>query len=397
MASTTEIRPDKTPRSTPLDRASDELLYAITRSPTSGLADRLAELAREIGDWDLLLTVARQHGVSPLLFTRLSESGAFIPPEPKERLKRAYFKNVFHSMANAAELISVLRAFDLERIPAMPFKGIVLGACVYRDLTARYAGDLDILIYYGDVLRATAILLKMGYELKTPVRPDGTPLGTAPFEFHFERASDGMILELRWRMELAEPRYRRDFGMDWVWPRRQIVKLAGAEVPNMDPETTLLALCMHGSKHAWSRLIWTCDVARLLNEYPGLDWRRVNREAKRWGLWRALALGVLLAHRVCLAEVPASIIRRFESDDSAFGMARHFEESLLNDPGALPKGRVPYSFKILGFRERLRLVLSLGLFQPNSRDLEFVRLPKSLHILYFFVRPLRILRDRTAR
>jgi len=64
-----------------------------------------------------------------------------------------------------------------------------------------------------------------------------------------------MVLELRWRLELTQPRYRHNLGMDWVWPRRQTVNLAGVDVPNLDPERSLLMLCMHASKHAWSRLI----------------------------------------------------------------------------------------------------------------------------------------------
>ena len=63
-----------------------------------------------------------------------------------------------------------------------------------------------------------------------------------------------------------------------------------------------LMLCMHGSKHVWSRLIWICDVAQLLISSPDLDWKEVIEEANQSGLWRSLALGVLLAHRVAGAD-----------------------------------------------------------------------------------------------
>ena len=85
--------------------------------------------------------------------------------------------------------------------------------------------------------------------------------------------------------------------MDWVWDQRGTVTLAGAKVPNLDPVSSLLVLCMHGSKHAWSRWMWVCDVARLIESQPGLDWVAARREARRVGLWRCLALGVLLAWR----------------------------------------------------------------------------------------------------
>ena len=65
--------------------------------------------------------------------------------------------------------------FEKAGIAAMPFKGVVLGASAYGDMTARTAGDLDVLIYYRDLLRATQILKDRGYELKTKVLEDGSP------------------------------------------------------------------------------------------------------------------------------------------------------------------------------------------------------------------------------
>ena len=300
-------------------------------------------------------------------------------------------------MSNAAELIALLKAFESEQIPAMPFKGIVLGSTIYRDPAARYCGDLDLLINLKDLKRATSILFSRGYDLRTPVRADGSPALTNSYEYHFERSSDGMVVELRWRLELTQPRYRRDIGMRWIWPKRKTINLAGVHVPNMDPETTLLVLCMHGSRHVWSRLLWISDVAHLLTRFPNLDWKRVIREGRRLGLWRALELGVLLAHRVCHAKAPKEILRQFEADGVAVGLADSLGISLFANPGDFPKSRIPYNVKILGFQDRLRLLLSFDFFRPNDRDRNFIRLPRLLYAFYFFVRPIRILRDKSAR
>jgi len=156
-------------------------------------------------------------------------------------------------------------------------------------------------------------------------------------------------------------------------------------------------LCMHGSKHIWSRLIWICDVAQLLEVERKLDWDLAIREAKRLGLWRSLALGVLLAHRVIGAAVPKDVLKGFESDAGSRSLARYFEKNVLDAPGVPPKSRVPYSFKLLGFRDRARLLLSLDILRPNDRDFEALRLPKPLRPLYFVFRPLRLFRDKSAR
>jgi Uncharacterised nucleotidyltransferase len=381
----------------PADRDSCELLRAIARYPSGDVPQQIYQLADKIRDWDSLLSLAQEHRVLPMLVSRFADMGPAVPSAVQDRLQIEYHRNVFHCLANAVELISVLEAFDHEKIPAMPFKGVVLAASIYHNLTARSAGDLDLLIHYNDLVRATAILQKRGYALKTPVHPDKTPAVPDCYEYHFERQADGMVLELRWRLELTQPRFRRNLGMDWVWPRRRTAMLAGTPVPDMNSETKLLVLCMHGSKHIWSRLIWICDVAQLLNASPDLDWQDVIEEAKRSGLWRALVLGILLAHRVAGAAVPPAVLRRFESDTTARRLAQLIQDNLFDAPGSLPTGRMPYNVQLLGFDDRLKMLLSPDFLQPNVRDQAAIPLPKSLYALYYLIRPFRILWDRSAR
>jgi hypothetical protein len=371
------------------------LLRAIVSQTND--AQQLHLLAMKIRDWDSLLHLAQEHRVLPMLFTRLADVGSAVPPAVQNRLRSEYERNVFHSLANAAELLAVLKAFEHGKIPVMAFKGVVLSASAYRDLTARSAGDLDLLIDNQHLRQATAILLDRGYVLMTPVNPDGTPAVQDYYEYHFERSADGMVLELRWRLELTQPRFRRNLGMDWIWPRRRTTMLAGAEIPDMDPQIALLVLCMHGSKHMWSRLLWICDVAQLLRSSPDLNWEEVVREARSQGLWRALALGVLLAHRIASAPVPLSILQSFERDTIAFRLAEHLDQNLFTAPGTIPPSPVPYSLQLLDLRDRAWFIFSLSILRPNERDRAALPLPKLLHALYYLIRPFRLFWDRSPR
>jgi hypothetical protein len=248
-----------------------------------------------------------------------------------------------------------------------------------------------VLIHHRHLARATAVLLDRGCELKTPHPGD--------YEYQFERERDGMSIELRWRFVVTEPwlRFRHNLGMDWLWPRRRITRLAGAEVPDLEPEIKLLVLCMHGSRHAWRRLIWICDVAQLLASFPRLYWKEVISEAKRVGLWRTLVLGVLLAHRVTGIIVPQAVLRRFESEAIPCCLARHIQENLFDAPDGPPMGRAAYSIQLLGLHDRVRLRLSQKVWRPNERDRAAVHLPPSLDFLYYLVRPVRLLWERSAR
>jgi hypothetical protein len=381
----------------PAEAASCELLRAIICCPPRCAPSRIHELVGAIKDWGSLIRLAQEHGLTPMLFSRVIEIRAAVPLEAWTSLKSAYDRNAYQSLSNAAELIGLLAAFDREGIPAMPFKGVVLGASAYGSLTQRPAGDLDILIDFANLVRATANMLKRGFELRTPVLENGWPAVQDYFEYVFLRPTDGLIIELRWRFDFVQARFRRNLGMDWVWPNRRTVVLAGAVVPDMDPITGLLTLCLHGCKHLWSRAIWICDIAFLIHANPSLNWEQVEFESRRHGLWRPLALGLLLAHRVAGAQLPADLVKSLESDASTRQLALHFDANLFDAPGTPPAGLVPYNVRLLASHERLRSFLSLNLLRPNERDRAVLRLPRPLHFLYWAIRPFRILFDRTAR
>lgn len=380
-----------------LDCDTGNLLRAVVQPHSDARGMTTAKLASKISCWENVIDSARQHGISPKLYYELVANVNDIPQEALELARVEFERNAFHCFANTAELLDVLKAFESSGIPAMPFKGVVLGASAYGDMTSRTAGDLDILIYYSDLLRATRILQDRGYTLTTKVLEDGSPEARNYFEYHFEREDDGMVIELRWRLELTQSRYKHNIGMDWVWPRRRFTRLAGADVPNFEAVSEILMLCMHGSKHVWSRLVWICDVAKLVESEPLLDWDSVVREAKRLGLWRCLALGVLLARSLTGVQVPAEVLRKFEKDKTARNLANFLQQHVVSEPGKVPIGRIPYEIQILDFRERAGVILSPAFIRPNARDRAVVKLPKSLEPLYYVIRPFRLLRDRTAR
>jgi hypothetical protein len=78
-------------------------------------------------------------------------------------------------------------------------------------------------------------------------------------------------------------------------------------------------------------------------------------------------------------------------------LAQHIDENLFNSYLPKPPGFLPYAIRILGIRDRLRLFFSLSIFRPNDHDRAFLALPRPLHALYYLVRPLRLLIDRSPR
>lgn len=334
------------------------LLLAIIRLPKADAAQNLSHLAENIRDWDSFLYLTEEHRVLPMVYARLRESSVAVPAAIEKRLRAGYECNALQCVINAAELIAILTAMERETIPALPYKGIVLAASVYLDLTARPAGDLDLLVHQQHLAQASEVLFARGFSRLTPIHADGTPMIPNLHEYQFERSSDGMQLELRWKLDFGHPGFTRNLGMEWMWPSGGSVNLSGAEVPNLSPELTLLVLCMHGSKHGWRRLVWILDVAQLLLSFPTLDWSEVIREGRKSGLSRTLALGVLLAHRVLGATVPENLLHRFASDSAISTLAQDIEEALFDFSSNVPENRTGYKVQLMEFRDRIRYLFS---------------------------------------
>ena len=55
-----------------------------------------------------------------------------------------------------------------DEIPALPLKGVCLAARYYGDVSARYAGDIDLLVPSACLARADAVLRGLGYLLAPP-------------------------------------------------------------------------------------------------------------------------------------------------------------------------------------------------------------------------------------
>jgi hypothetical protein len=380
-----------------VDPAAQELLMAIVRLSREVKSQSVSQLAGKVRDWDSFLDLAGIHGITSFAYSYLRRYGVELPPAVETRLRVEFERNAVQCFINAAELVSILDEFSRAMIPVLPYKGVALAASIYGDLAARPAGDLDLLVRREHLVRASEVLVERGFTRLTHIHEDGTPIVQGLHEYQFERASDGLLLELRWKLDLDHPGFTRNLNMDWLLPNTCEVNFAGARIQQLKPEMTLVVLCMHGSKHGWPRLIWILDVAQLLTSFPSLDWDEVIRLAGRSGLSKTLALGVILAHRVVGVKVPENLLHRFTSNSTISALARDIEQALFEFSSDDPASRTGYKVQLLQYGDRIRYLLTLGPLKPNEEDRAALPLPKPLHGLYYLIRPFRILWNRREK
>ena len=152
-------------------RPEAELLLCCARTRMDPeTADRIKALLQQGIDWEYLIQTALPHGMLPLLYWSLNSTcPERVPKDFLERLRSHFYANARHNLVLTAELLKLLGLLKTQQIPAIPFKGPVLAASVYGNLSLREFADLDILVRSKDALRAKDLLLSLGYQDSRPL------------------------------------------------------------------------------------------------------------------------------------------------------------------------------------------------------------------------------------
>jgi hypothetical protein len=203
----------------------------------------------------------------------------------------------------------------------------------------------------------------------------------------FSRPGQPFLVELQWRAnpELDVPRV----GDPAWWRDAPTFECGGGEWIAIAPEEELLALLVHGTKHAWGSLDWLVDVAEVARRAE-TPWPALVHLARRHRAVRRAALGLHLAKELLAAPLPL-VAEDLVAEARVDRVAGEITPRLLDA-----------EFRAYGLREALRLQLALydtpgqrmrcalSSLRPTPGDWEWVRLPRGLRWLYWALRPVRL-------
>lgn len=393
----------------------DELLLCCARTRRDpGIAARIKTLLRGDVDWTYLLQTAGVHGMIPLLYWHLDNVCPEAVPETYMNGLRTHFRsNNLRNLLLTGELIKLYELLERNDIFAVPYKGPTLAASVYRNFALREAGDLDILVGQRDVLKAKELLSSLGYEPvpwrtlslegeSTPPWRTATQLSPAQEaaflrferEYAFWHEGAGISVELQWEII---PRY---FSFSWDFiplrERRLRVSIGGRVVSTFVPEDLLLVLCVHGSKHFWERLLWICDVGETVNRFREMNWSDLMSRAAALGCERMLLLGLSLAHSLLQADVPMTLLDKARADSAVGKLSADVRRRLFAEPEGTLEILEGSAFHPFHYRMREKRRDRLGyaflkMVEPNVTDWMDRPLPEKLFLLYYVLRPLRLM------
>ena len=293
----------------------EQLLLSCARTSVAvETRDRIRALASGPVEWECLAAAASAHGVLPLLYRALKTACPDAIPQPAaDRLRDLAHACACRNAFLAGELRRVMGLLGESGVAAVPLKGPVLALQAYGDVLLRQYWDLDILIRRHDFARVVGLLSDAGYRPPRPMsRARRAVLLRFGFECNLAREDGACCVQLHWAGSGGAISLPLD--PDRLRERLVMLPLAGAMLPTLPVEELLLYLCAHGGRHCWRRLQWVCDVAELLRRHSGGEWGRLVALSRASGTGRMLSLGLLLAHDLLDAPLPADLLRQVESD-----------------------------------------------------------------------------------
>lgn len=279
-----------------------QMLFCCAR--LSPALEEVRALASQDIDWNMLATAAEFHGLTPLLLRNLRAAEINPPSDVAQKMEQWNGAALRQNLYLTSELLRVHGRLRECGVEAIPLKGAALASQVYGDLGLRPFSDIDLLIRREQVPKAEAVVRELGYEAEFTIPQQHRERWLRQqCELTFRR-SGTIRLELHW--DIAHPHFALETGVEEFWSRSSTVRVGDVVLPNLSPRDLLFMLIVHGTRHAWSRMMWLVDVAELLRQNPAIDWERLWQNSHSRGAVRMMATGLALVRKVFGVSIPAA-------------------------------------------------------------------------------------------
>ncbi len=378
-----------------------QLIIECSRtSVTAQQTEQISLVLRQPLDWSYVFKIADRNAVLPLVSWNLIQKfSLLLSPKIKEDLTDYFQQHVRLNIFLTGKMIEIVKLFQSNNVPVMPFKGPLLANQAYGNLALRRYVDLDILVQPEHLEKAIALLQSAEY---TPMT-DEYWLKNIKLclkqkkDIKFVSKDKSAYIELHWR--LSKSYFNVPIKTEHLWQQAETETLGGIEVSTLSFNHLLIYLCLHGSKHAWDRLAWICDINELINSRKTVDWEHLFKDAARLGCESVLSLGLYLAYEFFNLDFSSPKWEKIKNDKAIKTMAADVRSKLFADElfqFDIGKSYV-YQLKLkekLQDRWRLHFYYNYRylqiIFSPNELDKDTFNLPPGLTPLYYALRPMRL-------
>lgn len=282
----------------------------------SGELSHLKALVQEKNiKWDEFFKYIKEESVRPLVLNNLLKYlNFFLPKSIAEKAKNILNSFTFQAFRNIKQLVSLLKLFEKENIPVIPWKGILLSEKIFKSPTLRETVDIDILIQSKDINRAKQIMIENGY---LPLwKMNQTQEKAYIYNHHsYEFIKKGDLdVELHWR--ISKEQYMLNLPIEKLWETSINYKFANIEMQYPNDEYLLIGLLIHhGGVECWLKYKLVVDFYYLMISYPNLNWEIIMKLAEELGMRRIVLVGLYLCNQLFAVNIPKEAARNLNKKD----------------------------------------------------------------------------------
>lgn len=293
---------------------SAEKLLLFCAAPAAEPA-RLRPLARDPRlDWAAVYRIASRHGMVGILAPMvhpLLDSGL---PETLQAPWLSQWRTLaMRDLSHRAALEEILREAYRRGLRPLLLKGFSVHLQAYpSEGTARGAVDVDLFISRRDLPAMARCLEELGFAFQG-VDGHGRPAASCldlleeyP-EAPFRREADGVCVDLHWG--LCAYRMERSLELSLsshLWDRIRSLPIGSVNATIPGREEEMLFLCLHLLGEGDFILRNLCDVARLAQAQPPVDWDLLCRLAEETGTEAVASYALELAEEAAPDAIPAA-------------------------------------------------------------------------------------------
>ncbi|WP_458526771.1 nucleotidyltransferase domain-containing protein [Onishia taeanensis] len=356
-------------------------------------------LCQGIDDWSEVTRQAEQQLILPLVYRHLRHlNPPSLSSEEAAHMRCQCLTILQENLLIAAAQQRLVSDFlEPQKIPHLFFKGPSLAARYYAEPAMRCCRDIDLLVPRKHCHKLLEAALQRGYQASDPAH------------LARDRASLDFALRTQAVITLVDPRGIKVevhtslnktihlFSNAALLKERELIETEGCPLWVMPTADLFVYICLHHTRHYWSRLHWLVDLDAM-QRHPDFSLAAAYACAEQRGLRATMDASLemydsfaapILVHpdeepggpllAACLATLQGG-------HESELALRRH-----------RPTPEFAFSWQTTAFHlAASRLLRWSNRLRPRYQDYEAWPLPRRWQWLYYFLSPLRALRDRVT-
>ena len=333
-------------------------------------------------DWKNFLRFVNQHGLTPVVFDRLTQYKTHLSPPDDifAAMQKIYLSTAVKNTQLLNEAKRFLSASRDSGLPVIGLKGIFLVENVFGNIALRVMSDMDFLVQRKDVPAAQNVLKTLGYEQRTyfdSEDPNTDAKHASPMVNPY-----GCYAEIHW--SIVDDEWPFNIDTDGLWERAVPAKIAGLDVLSLSIEDLILHLCIHYTyQHLLKEggLRGLFDLLAVMETYQNeIDWRLLAERANQWGVGRIVALTFQLVSELFCQKIPSGDLENLNFEPVPSDLLSAAKDQII----PIQEVNIPITYSLISFFSKTGLISKLKLFFQR------IFLPKAIMARYYNVSPTSI-------